>query len=903
MGSIELVAAGKLQDGRLSSMKLPPLIATKFFPPPAPLRRVKRPHLVSRIEAGLRDQHPLILISAPPGYGKSALVAEWRESTQRTITWLSLDEADNEPLRFFLYLVTAFQKTLPSIGAEIIPLLKANQFPPSETLIALLTADLLASKTPLVCVLDDFQYIQDNFILGILQELIAQPLPLQFVIVSREDPAIPLGRLRAHAQLTEIRAADLRFNHEEILRFFQDVMQIPLSENDLALLEERTEGWIVGLQLAALSMQGRHDPADVITSLRGDQRHILSYLTEEVLKQQSPSVQEFLLQTSILARFNAALCQAVTQRSDAAALLEQIMASNLFLIPLDDQGHWVRYHRLFADLLLSVLKRSQPDLLQVLHLRAADWFQNQDMPSEAIEHALAARDFARAVSLLETHAWTLLNQGYVRQVEAWMQSLPAEWRAQSLRTSLVFAWMALLRGNFAQVTAHLHQVESALENAAATGDLWAECLALKANLMQSQGRIREAIEAAEKALEVVSPDNARVMALAYLGLGAGYRQAGQFERAVHALQQAVHFSRLSDDPVTGALASSHLVLMSLQFGRLNFAAQVSAQIIEQMERSKETVSPIIGAVYGALGLVYYERNQIEQAREHFRRGIHLGKLLGHHASLIYTWLNLSRLLLAEGNLESAAKCLQDAQALIQTGAPGWLKPAFLAHQVQFFLALDNPAEAEAILRQSGIPTAEAVLQAADEIRLAYLRLLLKRGREGDLLEGVKLAERIAALAEAGQRNYTTMAALLLGALMQEKLGDATTAAVWLERAVVFGESEGYIRTFVDEGVEVARILERLRKTEYIHTLLEAFSGIKRSTAKVQPSESLVEPLSQRELEVLRLLAQGMKYAEIAEQLVISTNTVRFHIKSIYSKFGVDKQVKAIERGRELGLLE
>lgn len=903
MGSLKLVAVGKFQDGSFLSMKPLPLIATKFFPPPAPVRRVKRPHLVGRIEEGVRHQHPLILISAPAGYGKSALVAEWRESTQRKITWLSLDESDNEPLRFFLYLVTALQQAAQSIGTELIALLKANQLPPSETLIALLTADLLASKTPLVCVLDDFQHIQDPFILEILQQLITQPLPLQFVIVSREDPPMPLGRLRAHAKLTEIRATDLRFNHQETLRFFQEVMQIPLSENDLALLEERTEGWIVGLQLAALSMQGRHDPTAVITSLRGDHRHILSYLTEEVLKQQSPSVQEFLLQTSILARFNAALCQAVTQRSDAAALLEQIMTSNLFLMPLDDQGQWFRYHRLFGDLLLSVLRRSQPDRLQALHRRAADWFQSQDMPLEAIEHALAAGDFARAINLLETHTWTLLNQGYVRHLEAWMRSLPAEWRAQSLRTNLAFAWMSLLRGNFTQVTSHLQQVEFALENAAATGDLWAECLALKANLMQSQGKISEAIENAKKALEVVSPDNARVMGLAYLGLGAGYRQAGQFESARYALQQAVQFSQQSGDPVTGALATSHLVLMSLQFGRLNFAARVSAQIIEQMERSKETVSPIIGVVYGALGLVCYERNQIELAREHFLRGIRLGKLLGHHASLVYTWLNLSRLLLAEGNLDGAAKCLQDAQALIQTGAPGWLKPTFLAHQVRFLLAVDNLAEAEAIMRQSGILTAEAALQASDEIQLAYLRLLLKRRREADLLDGVKLAERIVALAEVAQRNHTTMLALILGALMIEKLGDAQTAAAWLERALVFGESEGYIRAFVDEGVEVARILERLSQTEYVHTLLEAFYRPGRFTPRIHPSDGLVEALSKRELEVLQLLAQGMKYAEIAERLVISTNTVRFHIKSIYGKLGVDKQVKAIERGRDLGLLE
>ncbi len=426
------------------------LLTTKFFPPPPPVRSVKRHDLVSRIEDGLSSNHPLTLVSAPAGYGKSALVAEWRESTRRTITWLALDESDNEPLRFFLYLTAAFQKADETIGTELMTLLEANQLPPRETLIALLTDDLLALETSLVCVLDDFQSIQDPSILDILQELIAHAQSLQFVIVTREDPALPLGRLRAHAQLTEIRAVDLRFSREETERFFLDVMRIPLSESDLSLLEERAEGWVAGLQLAGLSMQGRKDPSAVIASLSGNHRHILSYLTEEVLKQQQPSVQEFLLQTSILAKFNADLCNAVTQRSDAAVLLEQLLASNLFLIPLDDEGQWYRYHHFFADLLFGILSRSQAEQVKELHIRSAEWFDSQHMPLDAIDHALAAEDFARAANLLETHTWTLLNQGYVRRVEAWMQSLPAEWRAQSPRTNLGFAWMYLLRGNFAQ---------------------------------------------------------------------------------------------------------------------------------------------------------------------------------------------------------------------------------------------------------------------------------------------------------------------------------------------------------------------------------------------------------------------------------------------------------------------
>jgi LuxR family maltose regulon positive regulatory protein len=884
-------------------VKPQPLVATKFFPPPSPSRRVKRPGLVRRIEEGLDAHHPLILISAPAGYGKSALVAEWRESTQRTITWLSIEESDNEPLRFLVYLVAVLQKADKTIGTELMSLLEANQLPPRETILALLTEDLLASKGSLVCVLDDFQAIQDPSILDILQDLIARPLPVQFIIVTREDPAIPLGRLRASARLTEIRAVDLRFSKEETASFFREVMHIPLAESDLSLLEERTEGWIAGLQLAGLSMQGGKDPSAVIASLSGSNRHILGYLTEEVLKQQAPSVQEFLLQTSILAKFNAELCNAVTQRSDSATQLDKLLASNLFLIPLDDEGCWYRYHHLFADLLFSFLRRTQPQLVKDLHIRASEWFAHHFMPAEAIDHVLAAGDFARTAVLLETHTWSLLNQGYVRRVEVWMQSLPPEWRAQSPRTNLGFAWMYLLRGNFTRVVPHLHEAESALENAPEKDDLRAECLALKANLMQSQGRIPEAIENAQDALKIASSGNARVLGLANLGLGAGYRQAVQFELAASALKQAIRFSRESGDSVTGVLAATHLILMSLQHGRLTLAEEVSLQMIEQMERARGAVPPIIGAIYGALGLVNYERNQVEQARDHYLRGIQLGTYLGHHASLVFTKLNFCRLLLAEGNLNEAWKNLRDAQELMDAGAPGWLRPGLIAHQVQYFLTAGNLPDAESALRQSGVALGGEVTHTTDEIHLAYLRIMRKRARTADLLEGIKLAERILALAESGQRNRTTMLASLQGALIHAQLGDVKSASAWMKHALELGESEGYIRLFVDEGVEVAALLRKLPQTDYIQTLLAAFPETNRFSPRPRLQDGIIEPLSERELEVLRLLAQGLKYAEIAERLIVSMNTIRFHIKSIYGKLGVDKQVKAVERARELGLIE
>jgi len=882
-----------------------PLLSSKFFPPPLAARWVKRADLVARIEAGLDALHPLTLVSAPAGYGKTAIVAEWAQRSRRPVTWLALDESDNEPLRFFMYFIAALQKVHASIGVELMALLQSNQLPPRETLVTLLINDLIESKTLPVCVLDDFQSIQEEFILDVLQEIILRLRhPLHLMIVTRDDPAMPLGRLRAHAQLTEIRAADLRFTKKEINHFFRDIVQIQLSESAISLLDERTEGWVAGLQLVGISIQGHAKPESVIASLSGSQRHILSYLTEEVLKQQLPSVQEFLLQTSILAKFSADLCNAVTRQGNGEPLLRQLFTSNLFLIPLDDHEGWYRYHHLFAGLLFNILKRTAlPEKIRELHERASQWFESENMPVEAIDHALGAEDFGRAASLLEEHTWALLNQGYVRRVEAWMQSLPLEWRAQSPRTNLGIAWMYLLRGNFGLVMPFLQQAEAALERIAANDDLRAECLALKANLLQSQGKITEAIDDAQQALKIVPVTNVRVLGLAYLGLGAGYRQNVQFDLAVDALQQASRASRMSGDSVTGALAATHLILMCLQHGRLRFAEEVSSQMIERMEHSAGAVAPIIGAVYGALGLVYYERNQIEMARDHYLRGIQLGTFLGHHASLVYTQLNLARLLLAEGDLEGAAKNLHNAQELIQAGAPGWLRPGLIAGQVQYFLSTGNLPQAEAVLRQSGVTPGGQVTHAADEIQLAHLRLMLRRATETDLKEGIQLAGRILSLAESGQRSSTSLQALVLGALLHERLGDARSACAWMERAVGLAEPERYIRLFVDEGAAVVPILQRLAKTEYAGILLAACPAGKQSSAKPHPEDGLIEPLSERELEVLRLLAHGLKYTEIAGQLVISVNTVRYHIKSIYAKLSVDKQAKAVERGRDLGLIE
>jgi LuxR family maltose regulon positive regulatory protein len=896
----------------------PPLLAVKFHQPAAPRHQVARPALLARLNDGLAAGRPLTLIAAPAGYGKTTLAAQWTAQLERPVAWLALDEADDDPLRFCTYFVAAMQRVQPAIGVELLPMLRAGQLPPQAVVAATLLNDLEAAHTStlaqlgLICVLDDFHTVQDPAILGILQELLAHSFTgLHLALVTRENPALPLGRLRARDQLTEVRAADLRFDGAETAAFLRDGMGLALSEADLARLAARTEGWPAGLQLAGLSLQGRVDPAAFVETLSGSHRFILGYLTEEVLARQPADVQAFLQDTSILARLSGDLCDAVAGRTDSTAVLERLLAANLFLIPLDDEGRWYRYHHLFADLLQGQLRRRGADHAAVLHQRASRWHAEQSMPAESIGHALSAGDTSRAVDLLEINGWALLNQGYAATMEGWLERLPGEWRGHSPRISLDFAWMHLLRGSLDQAWLRLAQAETGVakldSSTAPARALEAECLALRANLLQAQGQAADAVEIASRALAGVAPDDQRVIALANLALGGACRQLPDFDRGVAALLASIRASRVSGDLVTDMLAVAHLTLMAVQYGRLRLAAEVATEALDRLADNDAAPPPIVGAVHGALGLIYYEWNQVGQAREHLQRGIRLGTVSGHTASLIYSLGNLARLLQGARDstagsgpdLAAAGRALDEAAALLAHGAPGWVRPELISRQVNLALAQGNLHAAETRLRQSGVAVDSAVTHQTDPIHLAWLRLLRAQRRDQ---EGLALARRILAAAEAGGRHGVAWQALILGALIQAD--DRRASTEWLARALALAEPEGAIRVFLDEGPAMAALLRRVRYPPW----LPAFPGQARaemsgaeSTAR-SGGDALIEPLSQRELEVLQLLAEGLTYAEVARRLVVSVNTVRFHVKEIYGKLGVNRQAQAVARAQELGLL-
>ncbi|WP_172451049.1 LuxR C-terminal-related transcriptional regulator [Candidatus Chloroploca asiatica] len=862
----------------MRTLATPLLLMPKLHRPAPPRRALARPGLVARLHAGLEARHPLTLIAAPAGYGKTTLAAQWIAHLNGAVAWLSLDEADDDPLRFCTYLVAALQQVHPDIGAELLPVLRAGHLPSQATLVTTLLNDLEAayvdrqtvepSPTPFVCVFDDFHVIQRPAILSIVQALLAHPpVGLHLVLVTREDPALPLARLRARDQLTELRAADLRFNEVETALFLQTGMDLALTEADLTRLTERTEGWAVGLQLAGLSLQTHADPTAFVAALSGSHRFILSYLTEEVLARQPSSVQHFLRDTAILTRLSGDLCDAVTGRSDSADMLERLLAANLFIIPLDDEGRWYRYHHLFADLLQHTLQRKHAASLPGLHQRASQWYERHDMPIASVEHARAAGDMQRVVTLLEEYGWRLLTREDAPMLQQWIHALPQALRQRSPRLNTLLVWAHILHGTYQQATPYLAAAHAALADlppeATETRALQADILAAESFLAQVQGQMLEALGMAQQARSLVPEAQPRLVGSTALALGVAYRVAGRFDEAVASLEEALHAAQAIDDHVTAMVAVAHLALIWSPQGRLRRLVASAEAVLERTEVAVQMAPLMIGTVHAVLGQVYYEWNQVAKARALLQHALRMAQLSSQPTSAIYASLSLARLCQETGEAEAAARYLRDAGELLAQGAPAWVRLDWVAQQVALLVAQGQLAEAEASLTATGIPAEAPVTYRTDAIHLAWLRWMIARHHP----QALALAERIVQSAETDGRTGTLIYALVLGA----KAGGGTA---WLARARQLGEPEGYQRVFSENDLDQQAL----------------------------PAQELIEPLTERECEVLYLLAEGLTYAQIAERLIISINTVRYHVKGIYGKLGVAKQVQAVERARALGLI-
>ncbi len=931
------------------------LLKTKLYRPALPRRRIRRPQLLQRLDEGLAAGRQIVLVSAPAGFGKTTCILEWVAALGWPCAWLSLEPADNDPGRFFTYFIAALQQVEQALGREIEGVLQAGQLPPGDSLSTALINDILSISQPFVLALDDLQVIQDALILQVLERLVMHlPPPLHLVLLTREDPSLPLAQLRADNQLTELRAGDLRFTPGEAEQFMNGPLGLALSPAEVAALEDKTEGWIVGLQLAGLALQspaarpasavGQNLPAspNLIAGLQGSQRYVLSYLTEEVLNRQPEDIQRFLLQTSILDKLCGDLCQAVTGRADATLTLERLFNANLFLVSLDEEQRWYRFHRLFADLLRNRQSRLYQDQTAELHRRASHWYAEAGLANEAIQHALAAADYPLAVSWLEQHATEMLLQGYIKTVEGWLSAIPPELRAQSVRTNLALAWMYLMRGDMAQAAPFVERLRAlppALRPAEGDPALKAEWLALQAYVLIGQAQFAEGINLAKQALEIAPETDNYVRTVAYNALGTAYLQLDAYDEAVEVYRQAMVHSRMGTNIVAEMLCTSILAQIALQHGQLQLVLEVTTQSVERLERTPQR-PPISAIVYGALGLALYYRHHLEPARGHILRALQLCSLGGFADGEIYLRAVWSRWLQLAGDLEAADQELEKAVTLTRAETSLWVREEVCYQQVRLDVARGRLARAERAFRaqcllslgqfplpeltpDAGVNYSKGLLYVS-ALRLAAGRLQTDRDKE-DSSSAITTATSLIQGAQQSQHLLAALEALLLRSQLQAMLGNRAESLADCAQALELAEPEEHISLFIEAGLRVAEGLAALpeqgrlssERSDYVKRILSVspvsskpddaeLRGIGDAAESelndgVQPG-LLVEPLSKRELEILGLICEGCSNQEIAERLVLSLHTVKKHGSNIFAKLQVSSRTQAVARARQLRLV-
>jgi len=875
-----------------------PLLATKLHIPATRPETVARPRLIQRLNAGLYRR--LTLVSAPAGFGKTTLLSQWLERRNGAAAWLSLDEGDNDPARFLGYLVAALQTVNAGIGVGVQAALLSPQPPPLTSLLAALINEIAAAPeadAPLVLVLDDYHLVQDrqvhDAVAFLLERLPPPPAGAHLIIASRTDPPLPLSRLRIRHQLTELRAADLRFTTDEAAAFLNQTMGLALSPQDVAALETRTEGWIAGLQVAALSMQGRQDTAGFIRAFTGGHRYVLDYLVEEVLQRQPAEVQTFLLQTAILDRLAAPLCNALTFRDDGQTTLEALERANLFIVPLDDERRWYRYHRLFADLLRAQLGR---DAALPLHHRAADWYERHGYTAEAIGHALAAQDTGRAAELVAAHGRQMLVRGELTTLLRWLAALPETAIRARPMLAVYDAWALTLTGQGEKAEGWLESALAAAGDSPALSEVQGHAAAIRAYIAAQRGDTAQTTEQANRALALLPQDELTVRSVVAFTLGATCVMSNDLAGAARAFAEAGRLGQQGGNLHAAVSAVCHLADLQVRQGRLRQAAETYRRALALATGPQGRLLPVAASAHSGLGELLHEWNDLEAAARHLAKGIELGAQWGNVDALCGDHVALARVRLAQRDLAGALASLEEAERLVREQTVHPLAAAQVgAFRAHLWLVEGNLAAAGRWVQDRGLTVESdpATMHGGEALVLA--RLLMARGKAA---AAARWLARLLAWADGSGRLGDTAQVLAMLAL-----ADSAQSLAHLERALSLAEAEGYVRLFVDEGPPMAALLRRAAwqgiAADYAGRLLAVFEA---GAASPPPSGALPEPLSERELEVLRLVAAGLSNREIAGRLVIAVSTVKSHTNSLYGKLNVKNRTQAVARARALGLL-
>ena len=880
-----------------------------------------RPNLVAR--SRLRDAlaagkgRPLTLVSAPAGFGKTTLLGEWaedRSGDERSVAWVSLDESDNDPARFLTYLITALQNVEEVIGEGVPASLRSPQRPPVEAVVGPLVNELARIEQQISIVLDDYHLIGSEPVHEAVSFLIEHmPQNVRLLVSSRTDPPLPLPKLRARDQMTEIRAAELRFTNEEATAFLVDIMGLALSPRHIATLEEVTEGWVAALQLAALSMRDREDVSGFVEAFSGSNRHILDFLAEEVLGGQPEDAREFLLRTSVLERMTASLCDALTGHAGSQEMLEKLERENLFVVPLDDERRWYRYHLLFADFLRGRLRLQSPELTGELHLKASGWYEDNGHLAEAIGHALSAPDHERAARLIEQEIKYAWSRGEGPTVLRWLEALPTE--AKRLRPRLIteHALALVLTGRPNDAEPLLEEAERAASEATIGKDrryLLGLASAVRSWRARLRGDAPESVELARQALSLLPNEEAPHRNFAAVCLGDALRSIGDLSAASEAFAEAAEIGRAAGY-VDGTLAGMVMhARVQAERGRLREAEEAFRRALRLLTEEGFELLPAAGVVHIGMGVLLYERNDLDGAERELNRGMQLAERAREVSSLVWAYITFSQVKRARGDEERALEMALEAERVAHASgadlqiaiAGGWM--------TRLHLARGDLAEAVAF-EQERAASAENDADAARVVdRLTSARLLHAQGRRREALP--LLEELGEAAAEAG-RTGDLIEILVLRAVALWARNEKERAVSTLARGLALAEPEGYVRTFVDEGPAMGDLLSATLEARqrshldaaehvsacYLAKLLEAAA---RDAAAPGADERLPEPLSERELEVLALIAAGESNGEIARKLFISTSTVKTHINRLYRKLGACSRTQAVARAREMNLL-
>ena len=897
-------------------------LTTKLYLQPARQTLVDRPVLLEQLKEGLRGK--LTLVSAPAGFGKTSLVAAWQKDCETPLAWVSLDEEDNEPLRFLDYLIAALQMVDTDLGDESAELLRRSSTPPIKVVLTSLLNEINAYDKEFVLAFDDYHVIHEHGIHDALSFLIERLAPhAHALIATRSDPPFPLGRLRARGELKELRASDLRFDKTEAAAFLNEVMSLELTPEDVSALEDRTEGWIAGLQLSALSLQGRANRSELVKDFAGNNRFVLDYLLEEVLNCQTEEVQDFLLRTSVLNRLSGPLCDALTGDQRGHELLEQLDRANLFLIHLDNRGEWFRYHHLFADLLRLKLKQKHPSVLHELQIKASEWCEKNHLPEEAIQYALAGQDWDRALNLIEPIAFPMISMGGFQRVNNWVEAIPESTFKTRPRMFSYYLPTLLYKEEYDKIEKYLQIIEAAeseelrrrlMSVVWSTRSLWAAVL----------NDPDRATECSQKATEFLLPDDITQRAVVFQTRVRAASIHGDTNEIRKALFAALPVYRQAEHLIFQVWGQTALGLTNIMQARLSEGEEDLKRVQQFSREHLKTRPETLLYTYAFLCDISRERNDLENAKSSLNEALTLIHQTGRECFPGFTVENVKALAQTLELCDDRAQ----ADALIEQAlrrVRRW-RNEVVAKQLTALSALmtfrrgGDLAPVKRWAETSGFSVDDEVNYRNEFCLQMLARWMIASGKAK---QSLPLLARLLKAAQQGGRERVGIEILTLQALAHQALSDDAEAVKTLEKALIAGQPEGFVRTFIDEGEPISKLLLELLKQKgkrleteqpellrYVVKLKDLFGpSAPVPTARVATTESealpwwyVEDPLSERELEVLQHVGRGLSNQEIADKLFLSAGTVKRHMSNIYQKLDVHSRTQALERARSLKVL-